>query len=222
VAIDGFQPPQSESILRIFRREAPVTVLGPGRRAVVWVQGCPFACKGCIVPESWPSMGGQVVNVGEMGAWILAQPGIEGITLSGGEPMEQAGPLADLVDRIRERANLGVVCYTGYRLETLHRQGTHAQHALLARIDLLIDGVYSEREHADLRWRGSANQRLLSLTDRYRAEVEAIARGEDRSAGMEFFVDEEGAFGFAGVPAQSGFRTEFETRLTALGIRSES
>jgi anaerobic ribonucleoside-triphosphate reductase activating protein len=218
VALDGVQTDQSEPLLRIFRREAPVTVLGPGRRAVVWVQGCPFACKGCIVPESWLSTGGQVARVGELAAWILAQSGIDGITLSGGEPMEQAGALAELIDRVHARADLGVVCYTGYRRETLQRQGTDAQRELLARIDLLIDGVYNEREHADLRWRGSANQRLLPLTDRYRANVEAIASGEDQSAGMEFFVDEEGAFGFAGVPAQPGFRTDFETRLAGLGV----
>ena len=208
-----------EQKLRLFRRESPVSVLGPGLRAVVWVQGCPFACRGCIVPESWPASEGDAVPAQEMAEWVLAQPDIEGVTFSGGEPMEQAGALAALVDAIRVKSDLGVVCYTGYRLETLQRQGTEAQRTLLARVDLLIDGVYREDEHADLRWRGSANQRLLPLTERYRAVVEEIEAGADCSAGMEFFMDERGAFGFAGVPAQPGFRTDFETRLAALGVR---
>lgn len=215
----GGRAAAGEQTLRIFRREAPVTVLGPGRRAVVWVQGCPFACKGCIVPESWPAAGGMDVPVSELADWILGQEALEGVTFSGGEPMEQADALTTLVDRVRPHADLGVVCYTGFRLEALERRGTDAQTALLARTDLLIDGVYSEREHANLRWRGSANQRLLPLTDRYRADVAAIQMGEDFSAGMEFFVDEQGAFGFAGVPAQPGFRAEFEARLGAQGVK---
>ncbi|NEQ18844.1 MAG: radical SAM protein [Microcoleus sp. SIO2G3] len=44
----------NEKILRLFSRQSPVSVLGPGQRAVIWVQGCRFACKNCIVPESWP------------------------------------------------------------------------------------------------------------------------------------------------------------------------
>ena len=136
------------SVLRIFRREAPVTVLGPGRRAVIWVQGCPFACKGCIVPESWSSQGGELISVADLAEWELAQEDIEGMTFSGGEPMEQADALCALVDVVRSSRDLGLVCYTGYRLETLQRQGSTAQRALLARTDLLIDGVYVAREHA--------------------------------------------------------------------------
>jgi anaerobic ribonucleoside-triphosphate reductase activating protein len=41
------------SKINLFRYHAPVEVLGPGKRAVIWVQGCPFGCSGCIVPESW-------------------------------------------------------------------------------------------------------------------------------------------------------------------------
>ena len=205
--------------LRIFRREAPVSVLGPGQRAVIWVQGCPFACKGCIVPESWPAQSGDLVTIAELAEWALAQEGIEGLTFSGGEPMEQAEGLSALVDIVRAHKNLGIVCYTGYRLEALRRNGSVGQRSLLARTDLLIDGVYIEREHADVRWRGSANQRLLLLTDRYRAEVETINSDGDCSAGLQFFIDEHGAFGFAGVPAQPGFRDTFESRLAARGVQ---
>ena len=78
--------------------------------------------------------------------------------------------------------------------------------------------MYVERDHVDARWRGSANQRLLPLTDRYRADEETIAAGGDRSAGLEFFMDERGAYGFAGVPPEPGFREKFEARLAAMGV----
>ncbi len=207
-----------EVLLRIFRKQSPVTVLGPGARAVIWVQGCPFACPNCIVPESWDASGGEAVEVEALADWVLEQNHIEGVTLSGGEPMAQPAALTELLKRVSARSELSVVCYTGYTVEYLLKKGSDAQRALLGHVDLLIDGVYSEREHADLRWRGSQNQRLLALTDRYREVVES-ARGEaDRSAGLELFLDENGKMGFAGVPALPGFRNEFEARLATMGI----
>lgn len=205
-------------MLRIFRREAPVTVLGPGRRAVIWVQGCPFACRDCIVPESWDTEGGEQACVEELAEWTLAQPDIEGLTLSGGEPMAQAGALLQLVTQIRAKRNLGVVCYTGYTHEHLRGHGAPEQRQLLQEIDLLIDGVYLEQRHADLLWRGSANQRLICLSERYRKMLTTLTPGADRSAGIEFFMDTRGAVAFAGVPKQPRFRQEFAARMTQFGI----
>src|SRR5262249_31475263 len=159
--------------------------------------GCPFACKNCIVPESWDEQGGEVGGVVELAAWVLAQAGIEGVTFSGGEPMAQAGALAGLGGWLREKAGLGGGCSTGYTLEHLQERGTSEQQALLARTDLLIDGVYIEAQHADRLWRGSANQRLLPLTARYRDLIETLPESEDCSAGLEFFVTEAGSLAFA-------------------------
>ena len=204
--------------LRIFRREAPVRVLGPGARAVVWVQGCSFRCKNCIVPESWNPTGGEVIPVPALADWVLAQPDIEGLTLSGGEPMEQAEPLCRLVDLVRSRADVGIVCFTGYTLEHLRHRASPDQIALLDRVDLLVDGTYVERRHADLLWRGSSNQRLLPLTPRYRTLLESVGPEEDRSAGIEVVLDAVGALAFSGVPKQPGFRAEFERRLMGHGV----
>ncbi|MEW6280026.1 MAG: 4Fe-4S single cluster domain-containing protein [Candidatus Eremiobacterota bacterium] len=166
-------------------------MLGPGRRAVIWVQGCPMRCPGCLVPDSWSPHGGFPVSVDEVADWVLSLPGCDGLTLSGGEPMAQAPQLAQLVDRIRARRDLGVVCYTGYRHESLKAP---RQRELLSRVDLLIDGPYRREEHADLLWRGSRNQRLIPLTARYSIP------SEDRSAGLEVRVLADGRFTFAGVP----------------------
>ncbi|MGA0199828.1 MAG: 4Fe-4S cluster-binding domain-containing protein, partial [Prochlorotrichaceae cyanobacterium] len=67
----------SSQTLRIFRKQSPVQVLGPGKRAVIWVQGCPFACAGCIVPESWDVRSGEVVNIEDLCQWIQSQPDLE-------------------------------------------------------------------------------------------------------------------------------------------------
>lgn len=208
----------TENNLRIFRRQSPVTVLGPYKRSVIWVQGCEFACPNCIVPESWDEAGGETIALTELASWILSQSDIEGITFSGGEPMLQAAALARLIDMVRQSRDLGVVCYTGYRLEQLQEKGTADQKSLLDRIDLLIDGTYIESLHEDLLWRGSSNQRLLTLTDRYRQVLMQQLEMGDRSAGMEFGVDVTGAFYFTGVPARKGFREEFEAGMQRRGI----
>ena len=208
-----------QDCLRIFRYESPVTVLGPCKRAVIWVQGCEFACPDCIVPESWDQAGGEAIALTDLASWIMAQPDIEGITLSGGEPMLQAAALVSLIDIIRQSKDLGVMCYTGYRFEQLQQQGTVDQKLLCDRIDLLVDGTYIESLHEDLLWRGSSNQRLWLLTDRYRELLmQQLAMG-DRSAGMEFGIDVSGAFYFTGVPARKGFRAEFEARMQRRGIK---
>jgi len=149
---------------------------------------------------------------------VREQHGIEGITISGGEPFLQAGALVRLIDKIRAVADYGVICYTGYVLEDLQQSDNPAHHALLQRIDLLIDGPYLQQHHADLLWRGSANQQLIPLTDRYRAVVDHAVAEVATSAGMQFFLDEVGVPWFAGIPALPSFRQAFESQLRARGV----
>lgn len=204
--------------VRVRRRFSPVTVLGPGKRAGIWVQGCGCACPGCIVPDSWSDDGGEVYSVVELADWVLAQPDVEGITFSGGEPMDQAGVLAELVRLVRQQRDLGVVCYTGFVLERLD-DPVHV--ALLERVDLLIDGPYVQTLHADLLWRGSSNQRLHLLTDRYCSEVETRLSVADCSAGMEFRFEDDGTPAFIGVPPSADFSHILSERLGQKGILLE-
>ncbi len=196
--------------LQIFDRRSPVNVLGPYQRAVIWVQGCQFACQNCIVPESWDKNGGEAMEISELANWILSQPEIEGVTFSGGEPMLQAEALSAVIDKMKTKHNLGIMCYTGFRIEQLEDQGTELQKALLNKIDILVDGVYIKKLHKDLLWRGSSNQRILALSDRYQ---DYLRKKSDRSVGLEFFVKESAEVGFSGVPSQPKFRQEFESRM---------
>ncbi|MDT0267509.1 4Fe-4S single cluster domain-containing protein [Streptomyces sp. DSM 44915] len=188
-------------------------VLGPGWRAVLWVQGCPLRCRGCVAPETLPFDAGHARPVAELADWLVGLPEIEGVTLSGGEPFAQARPLVELLDEVRtRRPELSAVAYSGFRLEAL-RRGTPAQRALLDRLDLLIDGPYVAARHGDLLWRGSDNQRLLPLTERYAEVADHAGAG----AGIEVSLGTDNTFSWAGVPAAPGFRAHVETRLQALG-----
>lgn len=138
---------------------------GPGLRYAVWLQGCSLRCPGCCNPEylSPPSATHPRVEAEDLAARVLGTPGIEGLSVLGGEPMEQAGPLAELLQRVRA-GGLSTMVFTGYRREELSGPAL----AALDHVDLLVDGRY-ERSEPELsrRWIGSRNQRMLFLTDRY-------------------------------------------------------
>ncbi|TCO48021.1 4Fe-4S single cluster domain-containing protein [Actinocrispum wychmicini] len=185
-------------------------VLGPGTRYVLWVQGCPLSCAGCVSPQWIPFGGGRRVAVDDLAATIAATAA-DGLTLSGGEPFAQAGALARLVSRIRAVRDLSVMCFTGYSLDHLASRGGPAAVALLSLVDILVDGPYLARRHADLRWRGSANQRVHQLTDRHAGDLV----GPDVGAGLQIEVAVDGTVQWLGVPPVPGFRAEFER---AIGV----
>lgn len=143
------------------------TVLGPGKRSVLWVQGCPFHCPGCIAPDWIPFRPATSVQPNEAASYLLSDPDVTGITLSGGEPMMQALPLARLLEAALRQRPVNVVVYTGYRYEDLLKHPpTIGVHRLLELVDVLIDGPYIERLNDNQGVRGSSNQRILRLTNK--------------------------------------------------------
>jgi anaerobic ribonucleoside-triphosphate reductase activating protein len=153
--------------LRVALRVAATEAEGPGRRYAVWVQGCTLACPGCCNPEMFAPRGGELVDVTALVDEIAGTPGIEGLSILGGEPLQQAAAVALLASGVRARG-LSVMLYTGFTVEEV----TSAEgRAALAACDLVVDGRYvREQPESRRRWIGSANQRLHFLSDRYRAD----------------------------------------------------
>lgn len=135
---------------------------GPGLRCTLFVQGCPHGCPGCHNPATHPFEGGQPATAEELYARIKKYPLCRGVTFSGGEPFCQAGPLAALAARLRAEG-YQLAAYTGYRFEQL-LAGSPEQLALLNQLHTLVDGPYLEAQRdLTLRFRGSANQRILDV-----------------------------------------------------------
>lgn len=192
-----------QGALRVARIVEETSVLGPGTRAVVLVQGCHLRCGGCIAAETHPLEGGEDLTVEELCQRLVELERIDGVTFSGGEPFLQAAALVHLLDRLRQfKPGFSAMSYSGYRLEWLRLKGSEAQRDLLSRLDILIDGPYVQSQHAPLRWRGSRNQRLHALSSRHRPEIE---KGRDESAGVELSVDEELGLEWVGVPPVPDF-----------------
>ncbi len=96
------------------------SVNGPGRRAVVWFQGCDLRCRGCwnAATHSFDHPHNETPQ--SVAAWILSQQAIEGVTFSGGEPMQQASDLLQVLLELKHhRPELSVGIFTGYNLEEL-------------------------------------------------------------------------------------------------------
>ncbi|MBQ8906060.1 MAG: anaerobic ribonucleoside-triphosphate reductase activating protein [Ruminococcus sp.] len=151
--------------LRIAGTENDSIVDGPGFRFTIFTQGCPHHCPGCHNPQTHDFSGGEDVALEDLLSKIDANPMLDGVTFSGGEPFCQAKPLAKLGAQIRKRG-LNVITYTGFTYEQLleHATDENGYAALLAVTDFLVDGRFEEDKQSYLlRFRGSSNQRFLDL-----------------------------------------------------------
>lgn len=116
---------------------------------------------------------------------------VEGITLSGGEPFVQAAGLVQLAECVRERG-LSLMAFTGYEIEELTASD---QQKLLRLLDVVVTGRFvASLKRTDLRWRGSSNQRIHFLTERYTAEA------QDDAAAVEVTLDGRGGVRVTGFP----------------------
>lgn len=162
--------------------------LGPGYRSIIWVQGCPFRCRGCISPEWQIEKENILVSVEDFAQILLNDPKIEGLTISGGEPIMQAKELSKLIKTIRMMKDINVVCFTGFLLEDLRNiQDDVGIGSLLQEVDVLIDGPYIEALNDNHGLRGSSNQKVHFLTDKltyfdfdnHRRDQEIIISGKE-------------------------------------------
>ncbi len=156
--------------LRVAQTIADTEAEGPGRRYALWVQGCSLRCPGCCNPEMFSAdKGGQLRDVESLASEIAATPEIEGVSILGGEPFEQAPALAQLCQEVKA-SGLSVMVYSGYTLNELRGKGPVVD-ALLSQIDLLVDGRYLQTQpEMRRRWIGSANQAMHFLSARYSLE----------------------------------------------------
>lgn len=154
------------NLLRVAQIVAGTEAEGPGVRYALWVQGCSLACPGCCNPHMWRAEGGDARDPVAL-ADDAASRGVEGITLLGGEPFEQADAAASFARASRARG-LSVMVFSGFTLAELAARDDDGARALLASTDLLVDGRYDRsRRDRSRRWIGSENQVLHFLSDRY-------------------------------------------------------
>ena len=144
----------------------PVTSLGPGKRLCIWVSGCNARCEGCANPELWTQRPEQFISVENLALAIkksVMGKEIEGITISGGEPFDQAVDVIKLLNLLN--CKVDILVFSGYLYEEIKNDIT--KNMLLEMIDVFVDGRYIE-ELNDGRsaLKGSSNQCIYILNEK--------------------------------------------------------
>ncbi len=154
----------------------PILSLGIHNRLVIWTVGCTKHCKGCANPELWEISGRKdrpVKSILQLIQNLHSQQPIEGITITGGDPLEQPEEILQLLEGLQEITQ-DILLYTGYTMQELENLWSPSMlERLKKNIAVLIDGRYIEglnEETAVLR--GSWNQNIIYFKEQYRAEYE--------------------------------------------------
>lgn len=144
---------------------------GEGLRTVIFTAGCPHACFGCHNPSTWLSDRGKEVSIQQLVEAIREYP-MNDVTLSGGEPFQQADQLGLLAEEIKAMGkNLWI--YTGYTYEQLLKRNQKSELQLLMQADVIVDGPFvMSKKDERLAFRGSSNQRIIKITAKHGEEIE--------------------------------------------------
>jgi anaerobic ribonucleoside-triphosphate reductase activating protein len=174
---------------------------GPGMRTCIWMQGCSINCVGCWNPKALAFNASCAKQYDPVDfAKFIAETSaskIIGLSLSGGEPFDQAQELCTFLAEIKVlRSNWNIFAWTGYTIDAIKKSNEHKV-LLLSLIDLVIAGPYvSSKRTLELRWRGSSNQTLHAQTpegDKMRNQI---------SDSIEFHINVDGTYSATGFPIE--------------------
>lgn len=171
-------------------------VCGPGERFAIWVQGCKLGCKGCWNKEMQPIEIKQLWHVNKLYEKIISTDGIEGITISGGEPLYQSSAILKVVKKLKENG-LTAMLYTGFEVEEIDDP---IANELVHISDIVIYGRYLEEERTtSLKWRGSKNQKIVFNNKEYKLRFELLETEDE----IEIHMDETGKIKILGHPIEN-------------------
>lgn len=192
--------------------ETASRIYGPGTRFVIWLQGCTLACEGCWNHEMWSHKPRTLVHRDEIVNRVLNSSGLTGITLLGGEPLQQIENTVWLLKKL-QGSELGRMLYTGYEWDEIHAMPEGCE--LLENLDIIVPGRFrKELRNTGIRWRGSENQSIHFLTPRYNTALFEEANE------MEIDIDEWGGVTLKGYPDQKE-RVQWNLLVEVLGLNSE-
>lgn len=140
--------------IKTFSYENDEHLFGPGKRLLIFCQGCTLRCPGCINQHLWEFGTGQDISPEEV---LQLCKEVDGVTLHGGEPLDQSESLLDVVKLLKNNDKT-VILFTGYKLKELTKR---EQKEIWKLADIVVSGRYIEKKrNIYLQFRGSTNQRV--------------------------------------------------------------
>ncbi len=211
--------PLPSALIRLNKAHFPVTVLGPGRRIGLWVQGCSLHCRGCVSQDTWAVDSGTTLPVNLLLEWCqsVADDRLDGVTISGGEPFEQSEALAELLDGLQQWRTtrpepFDILCYSGLSYTRLQTEFP----SILARLDGLIPEPYLNHHPLGEAWRGSDNQPLIALSPLGETRYGATVPLPPARKRLQINVENEAVW-FIGIPDR-GDLADLEQRCRDRGL----
>jgi len=139
-------------------------VNGPGNRFVLWTQGCSKGCSECFNPETWSTNVYKELSPTQIFE-LIKNFEVDGVTISGGDPLEQEDELLELLMLISTiRLRKGVILFSGFTRAEISRDPIREE--CLRYVDVLIDGRYEKNLKIDFSLRGSSNQTFYFFSDK--------------------------------------------------------
>ena len=139
-------------------------VNGPGNRFVLWTQGCSKGCSDCFNPETWSTNVYKELSPTQIFE-LIKNFEVDGVTISGGDPLEQEDELLELLMLISTiRLRKGVILFSGFTRAEISRDPIREE--CLRYVDVLIDGRYEKNLKIDFSLRGSSNQTFYFFSDK--------------------------------------------------------
>ena len=161
--------------IRINLIHYPLYVLGPNRRIGIWVQGCSLGCKGCISQHTWDKEGGVLYGVERLVKEVL-ESDTKRVTITGGEPFEQAIALKELLIGLRDSGIDDILLYSGFSYRHLQQKFQD----ILKFIDVLVVGQFKIDQPTEFAYKGSDNQEMIVLNQNLKEEYLAYQKKRDR------------------------------------------
>ncbi|MFX1538548.1 MAG: 4Fe-4S single cluster domain-containing protein [Promethearchaeota archaeon] len=167
---------------------------GPGPHFTIWVQGCSLRCPGCFNPHTHDPNGGYSRTIPSLIHEIKKyweQKQIRGVSITGGEPLQQIDSLTNLLQEIKAIGNIGTIVLSGYNKSEL--QSIPGFDRLKQYTDVLISGRFLYEKKLQKEIRGSTNKEILFYSSFYHhEEFETIPP-------LEVFTDSDGSICITGI-----------------------
>ena len=154
--------------MRVQKITYPDVNNGLGCRVTLWVSGCKQHCKGCHNKGLWSFLAGKLFDDNYKSELfkILRLPYIKGLTLSGGDPIDNVNDVTTLVEEVRKEFgdSKDIWLYTGHRIEEFDSDSKGMY--LISLCDIVVDGPFIEElKDLTLPFRGSSNQRIINVKE---------------------------------------------------------
>lgn len=189
--------------LTIFDMKSDNLSLSPVEATVIYAYGCKFHCQNCLYWADFERIVPYTISPSDC-AKKIKDTDNKCVVLTGGNPLNQAGPFADMLEILKRESDSGIILYCGETEEELNKLIKEDSNVkrLMSMVDTAITGRYEMDKDVGNRYIGSNNQKVLFVTDRYISFKDMYGMS-GREIVIRFGFTDRLFMGYSGVPSKA-------------------